>query len=175
MTPLDWTHAVRDIPSEGLTVERIATTDEAARLAEALGVVSVDTLRARYKLVLHAGGRLALTGTIEAHVTQECVVTLDPVESTVSLPLDVVFTPEAIGADTISEATLEDLESPAEEPIENGIVDVGRIAVEELMSGIDPYPRRPDASFDWTDEKGEVASDKPFAALARLRKPQAPD
>lgn len=175
MTPLDWAHAVRDIPSDGLTAERIATPDEAARLAEALDIVSVDTLRARYKLVLRAGGRVALTGTIEAHVTQECVVTLDPVASTVSLPLDVVFTPHVSTADTMSEATLEDLDNPAEEPIENGVVDVGRIVIEELMSGIDPYPRRPDASFDWTDAKGEVGSDKPFAALARLRKPQGPD
>jgi hypothetical protein len=41
--------------------------------------------------------------------------------------------------------------------------------VEELMSGLDPYPRREDASFDWTDEKAAAAATNPFAALSRLK------
>lgn len=175
MTPLDWTHAIRDIPGEGLAVERTATPDEADRLARALEIVSVDKLLARYRLVPRPGGRLRLTGTIEAEVTQECVVTLDPVASKVSLPLDVVFTPEAESAETTAESALEDLDKPDEEPIENGVVDVGRIVLEEMMSGLDPYPRRPDASFDWTDASADAVAGKPFAALARLRKPQASD
>lgn len=175
MTTLEWTHAVRDVPSEGLAVERTATTEEAAKLADALDIISVDKLQVKYRLVPQSGGRLALMGTIDAQVTQECIVTLDPVASAISLPLNVVFTQRAASDDTATNGSLEDLESPDEEPIENGIVDLGRIVLEELLSGLDPYPRRPDASFDWTDQTSETAADKPFAALARLRKPQAPD
>jgi len=171
MTPLDWTHAVRDIPSDGLAIERTVTAEEAARLADALGVVSVDKLVAKYRLTPAPGARVALTGKLDIRVTQECVVTLDPLPSTVSLPLDAVFTSQSANADAATaEVTLDDLENPAEEPIENGTVDVGRVVLEELMSGIDPYPRSADARFDWTDDKADPTSDKPFAALARLRK-----
>ncbi|MGE0766669.1 MAG: DUF177 domain-containing protein [Hyphomicrobiaceae bacterium] len=175
MTPLDWTHAVRDVPGDGLPVERTATVDELQRLADALRVVSVDQLAARYRLTPRPGGRLALSGVIDARVTQECVVTLDPVASSISIPLDVIFTSQASTSDPAIEGSLDDLESPDEEPIENGAVDVGRIVLEELLSGIDPYPRLPEASFDWSDTKGDPAAEKPFAALARLRKPQGPD
>jgi hypothetical protein len=64
---------------------------------------------------------------------------------------------------------------PDEEPMENGAIDVGRVVFEELMSGIDPYPRRPDAHFDWSGDGIEETRDNPFAALSRLRKPQSPD
>lgn len=175
MTPLDWTHAVRDVPAEGMAVERTATLEEAQRLAEALEIISVDKLVAKYRLVPRLGGRLALTGTIDARVTQECVVTLDPVAAAMSLPLDVVFTATPSNEGSPGEASLDDLDSPEEEPIEHGVVDVGRIVLEEMTSGLDPYPRRPDASLDWKDEQAEVAAEKPFAALARLRKPQSSD
>jgi uncharacterized metal-binding protein YceD (DUF177 family) len=174
MTPLDWTHAVRDVPSEGLVVERTATPEECNRLAETLDIVSVDRLVARYRLIARSGRRLALTGTIQARVTQECVITLDPLSGALSLPLDVIFVPRTDATDMAS-GPLEDLDAPDEEPIENGIVDVGRVIVEELLSGLDPYPRHPDAQFDWTDAQGEIADDKPFAALARLRKSHTPD
>jgi uncharacterized metal-binding protein YceD (DUF177 family) len=175
MTPLDWTHVVRDIPADGLPVERAASPEEMARLAEALDILSVDKLVVRYRLMSRAGGRIALTGTIAAHITQECVVTLDPVAATLSLPLDAVYTPQISHTESAAEGTLEDLEKPEEEPIENGKVDVGRVVLEELMSGIDPYPRRPDANFDWPDDAAEAAGNNPFAALERLRKPRSPD
>jgi len=174
MTPLDWTHAVRDVPSDGVAIERTATPEESARLAEALDIVSLEKLVAKYRLTPRSGRRLALTGSIEARVTQECVVTLEPLTSALSLPLDVVFVPRTDGAE-ITGGSLEDLDAPDEEPIDNGVVDVGRIVVEELLSGLDPYPRSPDAHFDWTDAQGDAADDNPFAALARLRKAQTPD
>jgi uncharacterized metal-binding protein YceD (DUF177 family) len=175
MTPLDWTHVVRDIPGDGLPVERAASPEEMARLAEALDILSVDKLVVRYRLTLRAGGRIALTGSIAGHVTQECVVTLDPVTATLSLPLDVVYTPQVSHTESAAEGTLEDLEKPEEEPIENGKIDVGRVVLEELMSGIDPYPRRPDANFDWPSDAAEAAGNNPFAALERLRKPRPTD
>ena len=56
------------------------------------------------------------------------------------------------------------------EPLIDGRVDLGAIATEFLMLGIDPYPRKPDAAF----EPPAAADDDtahPFAALAALRKP----
>ncbi len=175
MNALDWTHAVRDLPANGLVVERKASVEEARRLAEELTIPSVDSLVARYRITSIANGRLAVSGTIDAQVTQECVVTLEPVSSTVRVPVDVIFTPHAHVPEPEIEGSLEDLESPDEEPIENGTIDIGRIVVEELVSGLDPYPRREGVSFDWTDEKDVAAGESPFAALARLKKPAPPE
>jgi hypothetical protein len=55
------------------------------------------------------------------------------------------------------------------------VIDVGRLVTEELLSGLDPYPRRADAQFEWSDEKGEAASAHPFAALAKLKKSKDQD
>jgi uncharacterized metal-binding protein YceD (DUF177 family) len=175
MSVLDWTHAVRDVPAAGLGVERNASVDERRRLAEELAIVSVDALVAKYRITPLSKGRLGVTGRVETRVTQECVVTLDPVTSSVSVPLDVIFTPESHVPEPEIEGSLEDLESPDEESIENGVVDMGRIIVEELVSGLDPYPRREGASLDWTDEKKAAAEANPFAALARLKRSSDPE
>lgn len=170
MTELSWKHAVRDVPQDGLLVDRTATTDEATSLAAELKVLAIEALRVRYRLAPASGDRLTLTGSIEARLTQECVVTLEPVASTVSVPLDVVFSPEPT-VPPEAEGTLEDLEQPFEEPIEGGLVDVGRIVTEELLSNLDPYPRSAGASFDWKDETNAAAGSRPFAALAKLQGP----
>lgn len=175
MSVLDWTHAVRDVPADGLAVERQASVEERRRLAEELAIVSIEALVAKYRITPLSKGRLGVAGKIETRVTQECVVTLEPVISSVSVPLDVIFTPESHVPEPEIEGSLEDLESPDEEPIENGVVDMGRIVVEELVSGLDPYPRREGASLDWTDEKSAAAEASPFAALARLKRANDPE
>jgi uncharacterized metal-binding protein YceD (DUF177 family) len=170
MKALEWTHAVRDVPEDGLDVTRRATAQETQALAEMLEIPAVESLDVTYRLAPLAGGRFSLKGNLEARVTQECVVTLEPVASTVSVPLDAVFNPDAGAPRGDHEGTLGDLERPDEELIEHGVIDVGRMVTEELLSGLDPYPRREDAHFKWSDEKGEAAGGHPFAALARLKK-----
>ncbi len=170
MTALDWTHAAREVPADGLAVSRKATADEARSLAEMLEIPSVDSLEANYRIASIARGRFSLKGRLDARVTQECVVTLEPVASTLSVPLDVNFSPEIATARDDPEAAPDDLEQPDEEPIENGVMNVGRVVMEELLSNLDPYPRREDAQFDWSDEKSAASKLNPFAALARLKK-----
>jgi hypothetical protein len=45
------------------------------------------------------------------------------------------------------------------------------LAAELFASAINPYPRKEDAEFAWTDPKAaaEEGTLKPFAALARLK------
>jgi hypothetical protein len=47
-------------------------------------------------------------------------------------------------------------------------VDLGAIAVEFLILGIDPYPRKPGVAFE--PPAAEDESEHPFAALAALKK-----
>lgn len=158
---LDWTHRAGDVPSRGQDVDREASQEERAALAAALDLVSCERLEARYSVRPLDQGRYAVTGMLETDVTQSCVVTLEPIASSISEPFEAEYWPEApggLGADTVS------LDEP--EIIENGIIDVGRLIVDRLAVALDPYPRKPGAVFSWTDATDEQrAADSPFAAL----------
>ena len=54
------------------------------------------------------------------------------------------------------------------EPLVDGKVDLGALATEFLVLGIDPYPRKPGAEF--TPPKVENDEANPFAALEALKK-----
>jgi hypothetical protein len=52
--------------------------------------------------------------------------------------------------------------------LNNGTVDLALLTVEFLILGIDPYPRKPGATFQ-APEAGQPGP-HPFAALAALKK-----
>jgi uncharacterized metal-binding protein YceD (DUF177 family) len=174
-TGLAWTHTTRDLSDDGLQVERVATEGERQALAAELGIASIEALKVRYRLKQAAGGRVTLRGSLDGHLTQTCVVSLEPVAGKVALELEVDFVPDRppIGSDV--EGTLDDLEAPQEEPMENGVMDIGRIVFEELASGIDPYPRAPGATLTWSEGPEAAARQNPFAALAKLKKDTGSD
>ena len=61
----------------------------------------------------------------------------------------------------------EEAEPP--EPLVGGTIDLGAVAVEFLMLGIDPYPRKEGAEF--AAPSADLEGAHPFAALAALKKP----
>jgi hypothetical protein len=165
-TILDWTHETRLIPEAGLDVSREAAAEVRAALAAALGIDACLRLVARYTVEPFASGRFELHGTAEMEARQTCVVTLEPIERTYRVRLDVAYwLPELLG-----DGPGADIDSLADdpEPIEDGRIDVGRVIYEELASTIDPFPRSDDATFAWEDEQAS-ARDSPFAALERLK------
>jgi hypothetical protein len=103
-------------------------------------------------------------------VGQVCVVTLDPLENEIDEAVDVTFLPDAARGDAARKRVLEVAsdDEPEIEPLINDTIDLGAIATEFLLLGIDPYPRKPEAVFEAPPT--EDAADHPFAALAGLRK-----
>ena len=72
-------------------------------------------------------------------------------------------------ADLVDEAAKSEAEIPdPPEPIDNGVIDLGRLATDALLLGIDPYPRRPDAVFE-PPVVADNPEDHPFAALKALQ------
>ncbi|MND03201.1 hypothetical protein D3C83_229160 [compost metagenome] len=53
--------------------------------------------------------------------------------------------------------------------LHGGTVDLGALAAEFLVLGIDPYPRKPGASFEAPATADDPAA-HPFATLAALKK-----
>jgi hypothetical protein len=78
-----------------------------------------------------------------------------------------VFAPKA-AASKARAAGADEPSAGETEPLIGGSVDLGALATEFLILGLDPYPRKPGAIFqppmDLEPEEG------PFAALAALKK-----
>jgi Large ribosomal RNA subunit accumulation protein YceD len=107
---------------------------------------------------------------VQAKVGQICVVTLEPIENEIDEEVDLIFAP----ADEIApqiDADADDGEGAVAEPpepIQNGIIDLGRLATDVLYLAIDPYPRKQGAMFE-PPLTAVDPEDHPFAALKALQ------
>jgi uncharacterized metal-binding protein YceD (DUF177 family) len=158
---------VEDIPDTGLHVEIDAPEAVRAVLRGLASLRDLPRLSAVFDLA-RQGAVVRVTGQVSARVGQTCVVTLEPVASDLEEPVDLVFAPalaEPAKAGTVDLGTQDD-ESP--EPLVGGKLDLGAIATEFLLLGIDPYPRKAGAEF--APLKVDDGSARPFAALGALKK-----
>lgn len=163
--------AVEDIPEGGLHLAVEAPAEARAQVLKLAGLRGLPHLSAAFDLMRRGAG-VHVLGQVRARVGQTCVVTLESIESDVEEPIDLVFVPERLGAATNSDDTGHkvDGEEPPE-PLIGGKLDLGAIATEFLLLGLDPYPRKLGAEF--TAVKGDVKADdsaRPFAALEALKK-----
>ena len=164
-----WSVPVRldEIPETGLHVDLEADAGARGAVAVAAGVEDVPQLAAGFDLARHGRDGLRLVGKVSARVRQTCVVTLDPVENQIEESVDLVFVPPSSLGPAGHEVNLEaDAVEPPEALID-GVVDLGAVAIEFLILGIDPYPRKPGAVFE--PPANADAGSHPFAALAALR------
>jgi hypothetical protein len=165
---------VEDIPHGGVEGQLVAGAKECAAIAQALDLVSLDKLVFDYRLKPLGGGRVALSGLLEAACVQSCVITLDPVSAEISEQVEIEFWPPEELLAVEEQAGEEGAEIPFEgpEPLADGAVALGQIAYEVLASSLDPYPRKEGVSFDWKDTDSEAVEGAggPFAALEALRK-----
>ena len=163
---------VAQIPDTGLHRDIEADAATLAAMAEIAGLREILFARASLDVTPKDEGRVQVTGRVRARVGQSCVVTLDPIENDIDEPIDLIFAPpEQIPqlADLVDDAAESDAEIPdPPEPIENGVINLGRLATDALFLGVDPYPRRPDAVFE---PPAVIADpeDHPFAALKALQ------
>lgn len=150
------------IPAAGQDVAAEADAATRAAVAARLGLPAIGALGFTLRLVPQAGGSVAATGRLDARLTQICVVTLEPFESDVSIPLDLRFV-----ADPAEEDDL-DPDAPDEIAMEAGVLDAAEAAVQSLSLALDPYPRAPGAALP-AEAGGEAGGEPPhpFAALAQ--------
>lgn len=150
-----------------------ASAAELEKLAAFYRVAGIALLALDYSLDPLPSGRWRLTGELNAHLTQLCGVTLEPVPETIREDVSLEFWPEHLIAREEPAGNDPDdiLDSDPPEPLVNGRIDLGHLVGELFASAINPYPRKDGVAFDWTDPKGAAAeaAAKPFAALARLK------
>jgi len=163
---------VAQIPETGL--HRDIEADQAVReaVADVGGLREVLLVQASFDVTPQSGGRFHVAGHVRARIGQTCVVTLEELENEIDEPVDLVFVPpEQIPqmAALVDEAEEDDEDVPdPPEPIENGMIDLGRVATDALFLAVDPYPRKPGAVFEPVVEAADP-EDHPFAALKALQ------
>lgn len=152
-----------------------ADETERAALAKRLGVPAVRSFDATIRLRLtSSGGIVRMLGHIKAELTQICVVTLEPIPTSVEEKFTRVFSVEA--DDEVTEVVIDMDEDDVPDPIENGHLDMGEAAAEHLALAMDPFPRAPGVAFDAPPEIDPAPEAEPelprspFAELAALRK-----
>ena len=168
--------AVAAIPDEGLHRDIEAGEAERQAIATLAGLRELPRLAASFDLLPAGGGRVHVRGRVRAEAGQTCVVTLEPMTSEVDEAVDVMFSPHL--ADPARAAASEDdaddaLADDPPEPIVNDEIDLGALAAEFLLLGLDPYPRKDGAVFEPVITPADPA-DHPFAALAALKQPVSP-
>jgi len=159
--------AVTDVPETGRHIDLAADAATRGAIAGLAAVAGVPRLEAQFDLTRQGTDGLHVVGRVTATVEQNCVVTLEPMQTEIDEAVDMVFTPtRAPLARAERVKSLDDQDPP--EAIEDGRVDLGALATEFLLLGIDPYPRKPGAVFD-APPAGDPGP-HPFAALAALKK-----
>jgi uncharacterized metal-binding protein YceD (DUF177 family) len=131
-------------------------------------VESLPRLSASFDVMLHGRNGLHVVGQLSATVGQICGITLEPIENEVDEAIDLVFQPQLIERATENASEVEIPLEDEPEPLVNGVIDLGALATEFLILGIDPYPRKPGAAFEPPQDSSDQGH--PFAALAALTK-----
>jgi len=161
--------ALEDVAETGQHFDLVAEAPVRAAIAKIAGLRDLPRFEASFD-VTRRGGGLHVVGSISATVGQNCVVTLEPLANEVEETMDLAFEPPQQLPEAENEGQQHGLKWDTPEPLVGGVVDLGALATEFLVLGLDPYPRKPGAVFEPPpDAKPDQG---PFAALGRLAKRQ---
>lgn len=163
-------------PQGGVAIELQAQAAEREALAERLDLLEVTALGGHGRLDRSDDGReIRFLGRLEAEVVQTCVLSLEPVRSSIS---EVVERRYWIGPGAPPEQD-PDVVDPDEEDIEplpGRRIDLGEVLAEELALALEPYPRAVGAEPPTSDLGSDISlggpekepSASPFAVLHQI-------
>jgi uncharacterized metal-binding protein YceD (DUF177 family) len=150
--------------------------DVRLRIAAWAEIVALDTLRAVITLRRLAPDHFSYAAEMDATVTQECAVTLEPVVSKIQRqfrrdlrlrrsrrsgePRVMDFSGGELSALAGDDDVPEEIDSPQ--------FDLAAPVLEELVLAIEPYPRAPGAMLDPSEEALHKPA-SPFAVLKSLK------
>ncbi len=166
--------AVDDVAESGRHFDLAASEDVRAAVARMAGLRELPRLEANFDVTRHGAGGLRVVGRVSATVGQTCVVTLEPLANEVEEAVDLRFAPPPAAALARRAGETKTKDEPREvkwddpEPLIGGLIDLGALATEFLILGLDPYPRKLGVVFQAPQEMTPAAG--PFAALATLKK-----
>jgi len=164
--------AAASVPPAGIEIVVEPTPAERQQLARALDLAEVSACKGRFRLSARSGGIIVVTGEVSAEVKAICVVSLAPFPLSLREPFELRFAepedePRRRDAPVTARTAIDILEADdPPDPIEDGMIDLGKVITEFMALALPVYPRAPGAAFADAPEEAEAS---PFAALARLK------
>lgn len=135
------------------------------RIARALNLKSLDRFEADLEVTATVSG-WRLRGRGVADAVQSCVLTLEPLPVHIDERFEINLV-EALDTPPSDEGEIDlELDDNSPDVVENGQIDLGQYAVEQLALHLDPYPRKEGAVFEQPPEPGEIS---PFGVLRTLK------
>ena len=166
LPPLPYSEPLR-LHQIGAGVQRRLTPDADAikRIVRALDLQALDAFDVDINLVPTVSG-WRLEGRVVADAVQTCGLTLEPLPVHIDRKFSVQMV-EATEREDDEEGEIDlELDDDSPDQIEDGRLDLGQYAVEQLALSLDPFPRKPGAVFEQPKEPGEIS---PFAVLKGLQ------
>ncbi len=168
-----WPRALKlhELGTGPLRLHLDASSDDCAAIGRQLGLESMAALTAEITVSPWFDG-VEIAGSFRADVEQICGVTLEAFQQRVSGEVLVRVVPASSPHAQLPEGG--DLELDADAPdapdiMVNDAIDVSGYVVEHLALELDPFPRKPGATFEFEAPSTEMS---PFAALQALREPK---
>ncbi|MDD3836787.1 MAG: DUF177 domain-containing protein [Phenylobacterium sp.] len=163
-------HSIRlaDLARGALVLDIAPDEAERKAIARRLGLIGLPALTAKITVRPWLDGA-EIGGRFEAVVTQECGVTLDPFDQEVAGDIDVRVVPPGsphAPSDPAGELELDPDAPDQPDELAGEEIDLGEYLVEHLALEIDPFPRKPGATFEYENPEGD---DSPFAVLKGLQ------
>ena len=162
---------VGGVPPEGISETIDASDEECLAIAARFGVEAVHSVSAIVHVQPWKRGGFRARGEASAAVTQTCVVTLDPFETTVHAQLDRLFVSRKSRLATDASEVVVSHDEDDIGYIDDGEIELGELVVESLCLELDPYPRKEGAELA-VSSSGEPDGDEPkaspFAVLKHL-------
>jgi hypothetical protein len=162
------------------TIDLIPSAHERAAIATWLGAHSVDSFEAKVRIVRSGASHYRYEAEFAVGVTQACVITLEPVSSTLegdfhrSFRVEPKLAPTRLEAAASRSRRIDVLANEEDEPelLASSEIDLAAPILEELALALDPYPRAPGAELP-APEAAALPAESPFAVLEKLKQPQS--
>lgn len=169
----EWSHplTVRSLRDGPKRLHIVTDADQRAALARRFGLLAISACEADVTARAIKGG-VAVTGRLKATATQQCVLSLEPVEAAIDADIALRYLeniPLEDGEEVVDPEQADDLER-----LEGDSIDIGEAAAQTLGLALDPFPRAADAEppadvGDLLVEEARHGRQSPFAVLKNLR------
>ena len=136
--------------------------DDLLALAERFGWVAINNLAIELTVRKVARNCWDVSGQICADIIQSCIVTGAPVAESIDFQIDERYIKLGDKMDEV------EVRLDGAEPLKNGAIDIGELAVQSLGLAATAWPRVENAPDSYS--VGDQRSDHPFAGLSALKR-----
>ncbi len=172
-SPVSFLAHVARLPRKGMPVAVEADPRQRVALAREHGLAEVKSWRAGLLVEPWKRNGVKVSGRVVADIVQECVITLDPLESRIDEAVEGLFLPEdsklgRLGFEGAGEIMIAAEGPDSPETFSGDSIDVGALAEEFFALAIDPYPRKKGAEIAPAGpEEGDTEADGPLQQKLR--------